>query len=503
MPPMGPKQRKGPPLDHVAHANSDLVAQCSERWRNATLDHFSRAATELNVTTFQQRYFFCDKHWRRGPTANSVKGPIFFYVGNEADVTLYLNATGLMWENAAEFGALLVFAEHRYYGRSKPYGAKHVREHMGYLSAEQALADYAELITELKIQYNAQDSPVIGFGGSYGGMLGSWMRIKYPHILDGVIAGSAPIWNFFGEDPPFDPLSFAKGVTYDATPEAGSAAACVPNARAAWRTLVDLGRSQAGRDKVAAAVRLCDDQVLDSTDKVTALREWMSSAWDSMAMGNYPYPSSYILNGGGLLPTFPVRVACSYLAEPSLKGTELLEAMTEAIGVFYNYSHDAECFRFDAGPNPESDEAGDFWGYQWCTEMFMPASRDGVHDMFWDEPFNETEARRGCKDTWGVTPRRLWAQIEWGGRRIESASNIVFSNGLYDPWHGGGVLENVSDTVVSLTIPTGAHHLDLMFSHPDDPQSVKDVRKQELHHITRWVEQAYARARKNGQLYEQ
>jgi len=32
-------------------------------------------------------------------------------------------------------------------------------------------------------------------------MLASWMRLKYPHILDGAIAGSAPIWSYFGEDP--------------------------------------------------------------------------------------------------------------------------------------------------------------------------------------------------------------------------------------------------------------------------------------------------------------
>ena len=32
-----------------------------------------------------------------------------------------------------------------------------------------------------------------------GGMLATWMRIKYPHILDGAIAGSAPIWSYFGE----------------------------------------------------------------------------------------------------------------------------------------------------------------------------------------------------------------------------------------------------------------------------------------------------------------
>jgi len=30
-------------------------------------------------------------------------------------------------------------------------------------------------------------------------MLGTWFRIKYPHIVDGIIAGSAPIWDFIGE----------------------------------------------------------------------------------------------------------------------------------------------------------------------------------------------------------------------------------------------------------------------------------------------------------------
>ena len=43
--------------------------------------------------------------------------------GNEADVSLYVESTGLMWENAPAFNALLVFAEHRYYGESLPFGA--------------------------------------------------------------------------------------------------------------------------------------------------------------------------------------------------------------------------------------------------------------------------------------------------------------------------------------------------------------------------------------------
>lgn len=38
-------------------------------------------------------------------------------------MSLYVGASGLMWENAPEFNALLVFAEHRFYGESLPFGA--------------------------------------------------------------------------------------------------------------------------------------------------------------------------------------------------------------------------------------------------------------------------------------------------------------------------------------------------------------------------------------------
>ena len=124
-----------------------------------------QAAPPENKTTFRQRYFLCDEHWEKH--SDGSRGPIFFYVGNEADVTLYLNATGIMWESAPSFGALLVFAEHRYYGQSKPYG-KTLRQHMQFLTSEQAMADYAQLVMELKEEHGAQDSAVIGFGGSYG-----------------------------------------------------------------------------------------------------------------------------------------------------------------------------------------------------------------------------------------------------------------------------------------------------------------------------------------------
>ena len=131
-----------------------------------------------------------------------------------------------MWESAEEFRALLVFAEHRYYGESRPYSSAELRHNMQYLTAEQAMADYAELLRELKSELHAEDSAVIGFGGSYGGMLAAWMRMKYPHVLAGSVAASAPIWAFPGEDPPVDPGAFAKIVTRDATPAGGASKAC-------------------------------------------------------------------------------------------------------------------------------------------------------------------------------------------------------------------------------------------------------------------------------------
>ena len=57
---------------------------------------------------------------------------------------------------------------------------------MGYLTSQQALADFATLLLHMKATVEgAANSPIIAFGGSYGGMLATWFRMKYPYVVQG------------------------------------------------------------------------------------------------------------------------------------------------------------------------------------------------------------------------------------------------------------------------------------------------------------------------------
>ena len=63
----------------------------------------------------------------------------------------------------------------------------------------------------------------------------------------------------------------------------------------------------------------------------------------------------------------------------------------------------------------------------------------------------------------------------------------MFSNGLNDPWYEGGILENVSPTVLAYRISDATHHFDLRGSNEADPQSVREARKFEEDHIGQWI----------------
>lgn len=102
------------------------------RWFPQPLDHFG----PTGGATWAHRYLFADEHWgSAGPLANGCKGPILFYTGNEGPIDAFWGSNGFMQQVLApRLGALLVFAEERYYGLSRPQNAS---GKFDYLSTEQ------------------------------------------------------------------------------------------------------------------------------------------------------------------------------------------------------------------------------------------------------------------------------------------------------------------------------------------------------------------------------
>jgi lysosomal Pro-X carboxypeptidase len=193
------------------------------------LDHF----TYIDNRTFSMRYLY------NATFADDSKSPILFYTGNEGDIELFAQNTGFMWHAAQQLQAILVFAVHRYYGKSLPFGNESYKDpqHLGYLTSEQALADFADLLMVINPDSRR---PVIAFGGSYGGMLAAYMRMKYPHLVVGALASSAPVMQF----PDIVPcdifnriLTSVYKVALDRNADGSSNTICVDNIKKFWGVL--------------------------------------------------------------------------------------------------------------------------------------------------------------------------------------------------------------------------------------------------------------------------
>ncbi|NXF03459.1 PCP carboxypeptidase, partial [Smithornis capensis] len=436
------------------------------------IDHFG---FDENLT-FQQRYLVADQHWKKD------NGPILFYTGNEGDITWFCNNTGFMWDVAEELNAMLVFAEHRYYGESLPFGNESFSDskHLNYLTSEQALADFAVLVEYLKTTIvGARYSPVIAIGGSYGGMLAAWFRMKYPHVVVGALAASAPIWQFDGLVPCgalFSIVSsdFKKGGT-----------GCSESIRNSWNAINHLSSTDAGLQWLSSTFHLCSP--LKNRQDAAVLKNWLSETWVNLAMVNYPYKADFLQP----LPAWPIQEICKFLKDPSLSDKLLLQNVFQAVNLYYNYTGEASCLDMSETATKKLGEM--VWFYQvctTCTEMVMPLCTDGVHDMFEPQKWDFDAFSEECYRLWGVRPRPSWILSMYGGKNISSHSNIIFSNGGLDPWSAGGVTQNITDSLVAIMIPEGAHHLDLRSRNPLDPKSVQQARALEICHMKQWIEKA-------------
>uniref|UniRef100_A0A0D9XP81 Uncharacterized protein n=1 Tax=Leersia perrieri TaxID=77586 RepID=A0A0D9XP81_9ORYZ len=475
-PTLAMRRRHSPGDDHGGGGGVPDQVKYETRYYTQRLDHFNAAPASYG--TFQQRYLVNDTFWG-GKTA-----PVFVYAGNEGEIELFTNNTGLMWEMAPSFGAMLVFIEHRYYGQSIPFGGNKTVAYSnstmtGYLTTTQAIADFAEVILSLKANLTAYTAPVIVFGGSYGGMLAAWMRMKYPHIVMGAVASSAPILGFYGLS---DPYSFYDVVSNDFKSESQH---CFDVLRSSRSELDKALATDAGRAQLNHTFNMCNGSKVDDIPGL------LDNALVYVAMTDYPTSSGFLTS----LPAYPVREICRAIDHPT-SGNDTLSRIKDAMNIYYNHTGGLSCF----GGASDEDPYGMFDGWNWqaSTEMILTMSY-GVSNttIFPSEPFNFTEVIADCRDYTGLPPRPYWIEQHFGGYDIgnvlkRSASNIIFFNGLRDPWSAGGVLKSISKSIIALVEPEGAHHVDLRFSTKEDPEWLKNVRRKEMRIIADWLKEYYS-----------
>lgn len=405
------------------------------RYFEAAVDNFA-----FSPNTYEMRYFINDTFW-------TPEAPIFFYTGNEGDLSEFASNSGFVWEVSQEFGAMTVFAEHRYYGQSMPFGNSSYDNTttLQYLTSAQALADYSSLLRFLRQQYGCSSfgCPTIAFGGSYGGMLSAFWKIREP-LISGAIAASAPLWMMPGL-PSSDPTSFNAIVT---NTFATANPYCAAQISDSWAIMAAYGATENGRTKLQQIFNFCTapqgGQIED---------DWfptLANIYGSMAMGDYPAAANFL----GNLPAWPVSVACENFTA-NATNDEILASVAQIYQLATNYTgqagpcvpvysdvnqHNLKASMRQFKPTATSlknallDNGG--WGYQSCFEFIMPIGQYGPPiDMMYPAPWDEQAFLDGCQQLYGdgAVPEPDWAANFYDLNQLSLQNNIFFSNGDFDP----------------------------------------------------------------------
>lgn len=80
----------------------------------------------------------------------NLSNPIFVYLGNELDITLFYKNSGFLTTTLQQmFNATVIFLEHRFFGESMPFGNNSFsNENIELLTVEQTMADFVYFLKE-------------------------------------------------------------------------------------------------------------------------------------------------------------------------------------------------------------------------------------------------------------------------------------------------------------------------------------------------------------------
>ncbi|KAB0790980.1 hypothetical protein PPYR_02780 [Photinus pyralis] len=434
----------------------EASAAYPDKWMTVPLDH----SNLFDNRTWEMRYKVRRSFFRRG-------NPLFIEIGGEWTIDGSALLSGQMYKLAKKHHGMLVETEHRYYGKSLPFGENATLEEFKYLQMEQALEDLAFFIDKFKQSTKGlENSLVVIHGCSYPGMLATWMRLRFPHIVDIAYASSAPLG--VGLDYP----EFYE-IAHDVYANVNEG--CIQTIRDGFNKTVAMLKTKKGRKKVRKA-----------------LEDWDCGDPREMSSGDILRTMASVLN---VLndPQNYEDVSCLILAMDE----DDSHAFNRLASLVVLKSKDQESC---GGDGESEDDGGEgqrnnlAWSYQTCTEMgtFQTLSRDNAKNPFGFD-LSVQESVDECVNDFGgiVTEEILRTGVErvtrrYGGKK-PPVTKVVSVHGTDDPWKHLSDLHNFTSEAPVFVVK-GNHCVDL--SEGDDiPEEVVKVQKDVRDIISRWIKE--------------
>lgn len=466
---------RGGMLVAPASDNVNVKDLPQDQWFTQRLDHFD----DSNTKTWQQRFFYNDSFHVK------PNGPVFLMIGGEGEASPIWLTVGDMMKNAQAFGAFTFLLEHRFYGKSHPTSDMSDAS-LRYLNSEQALADLAAFRNAMAKKFNLTSSKWISFGGSYPGSLSAWFRLKYPHLVNGAVASSAPVFAKLDFPEYMDVVTASLGTTGQD---------CVKNVANATQTLNSLLSSEQGAKQLTDLFLLCDPLDKDNVNDVATFASDLSGNF----AGVVQYNKDNRAFEGAVGTNITIDTLCGIMNNEDIgdpltryaKVNSLMLQTYESKCLDSNYKSMITSLQ-NTSWSSSASEGGRQWMYQTCTEFGFYQTSDSDNQPF-GKLFPLKFSIQQCMDIYGpqFNTTNIQSGVDqtntnYGGYRIAS-SKIVFPNGSIDPWHALGIVKNVSSTEQAIFIKGTAHCANMYPARPSDPPQLTEARQQIQGYIKMWL----------------
>ncbi|XP_063835228.1 putative serine protease K12H4.7 [Ostrinia nubilalis] len=448
-PALGLHLNKEPPPPTPLHRSS-----VETRWLDVRVNHFDAT----NTDTFPMRFYY---NSRQTSDRNIV-----IFVGGEWEITEGWVTDGLAYDIAGFTGAGLFYTEHRYYGLTRPTNGTSVSE-LRFLTVDQALADLAQFITYVKSNDfengRYRNAKVLLVGCSYAGSMATWMRVQYPHLVDGAFSDSGPL------HAQHDFPEYLTVVGQAIASQGGNA--CYNSVAQATAAVAQLLTSTAGRAQVSQAFNTCTPLTASALDLATF--SWSGLVYAFAGLAQYAGPGD-------------IQEACAQLTSPDISdpverlaqwtiqqfpGETCIETrFSELIQIYSNTSFDSPI------------ATGRAWLYQTCVEYGWYQSTAGESQPFGSgvpvEYFQQmcTDFFSSFFDAnrtqYGISRTNLF----FGGL-TQLPDRVITVQGQFDPWHPMGPgAEHARSTAPVHFVPEISHCRIIYSLNNSETESVREVK---------------------------